>query len=87
MMGIHTVWRRYDGAIEFNSRNMPAGVGFADQTNGLKQETLTLRENCWKGLRQKFAGKGSNRSLLEREIRSKLQLEVDKMHTGTMNTR
>jgi hypothetical protein len=67
-MGIHTVWSRFDGAIEYNSRNMPVGVGFADQTNRLKQKNLYSDRNllerapievCWKGLQQKFAGKGN----------------------------
>jgi hypothetical protein len=37
---IHTVWNRIAGRIEFNSTNMPFGIGCVDQTNQLKQETL-----------------------------------------------
>jgi hypothetical protein len=45
MVDIHTVWNRFDGTIELNSRNMPFGLS----TNEPKQETFTSTGNCWKG--------------------------------------
>jgi hypothetical protein len=46
MVDIHTVWKRFVGTVELNSRNMPFGVGLAGRTNELKQKTLY--SNCWK---------------------------------------
>jgi hypothetical protein len=49
MLDTHTVWNRLAGTIEFNSSRMPFGIGFLNQTNKLKQETLYFYGNGCKG--------------------------------------
>jgi hypothetical protein len=49
MLGTHAIWNRLAGTIEFNSSRMPFGIGFLNQTNKLKQETLYFYVNGRKG--------------------------------------